>query len=489
MRDVLTGLAVILVLLLTGALLAPLVLDVESRRGEINTWLSKASGYEIAVTGPIGFELLPTPAVKLGHVSILTPEGDRAAIGRLKAKASIAALLRGEIRITEALVQGADLRITERLEGGAQPVFFPDAAADAAWSLAADRLDIDGARFSFVSRDGREVIRAEQIGGTMDGASLAGPFKGSLAFSMDGSRRTLRFSTGKAEKDSMRLRLLVESEVDSVRADFDGVLRRTGSDIEIAGQFNGSGNLNLPFAGTEQHLVWRLAGQIAGQGRQLKLEPAELSLGSGERQVSLPVRLGLDLTRDIALDIAVAARRLDLDRLLSTEGRTGPVAPESLLPRLTNAGGALALPPWLSLAVDISATSLLIGGDVIQSPRLKASYKDRQWQFTRAEAELPGQTMVSVVDGTRLSLESRDIARLQSWALARAARPMPIKRLRIDGALALGADGTRITGATVSADDMRLTGDIGIEKADGRPLLKLRLAAEQLDVAKLPDFG
>ena len=111
MRDLLTGLAILLLLCLTGALIAPHVIDWDSRRAIISAELSKVLSQPVTINGPIGVELLPIPTLKLSHISLGEGGNIQGSIGRFRLRVAVPPLLRGEIRITQALLQGADLTI------------------------------------------------------------------------------------------------------------------------------------------------------------------------------------------------------------------------------------------------------------------------------------------------------------------------------------------------------------------------------------------
>ena len=70
MRIVLTIVAVALVAILSTALVAPLLVDWSAHRSEIESRLAAMTGADIALTGPIGLRLLPTPYLEVGAGSV-----------------------------------------------------------------------------------------------------------------------------------------------------------------------------------------------------------------------------------------------------------------------------------------------------------------------------------------------------------------------------------------------------------------------------------
>jgi uncharacterized protein involved in outer membrane biogenesis len=85
MRDLLTGVAILLLLALTAALIGPHIVDWNSRRDLIAQQVSQALGGPVSIEGPIRLELLPTPTLKLGHVRIAGDGVVTGTVGRFRA--------------------------------------------------------------------------------------------------------------------------------------------------------------------------------------------------------------------------------------------------------------------------------------------------------------------------------------------------------------------------------------------------------------------
>ena len=255
MRDLLTGLAILLLACLTGALIAPHVIDWDSRRAMISAELSSALGQPITINGPIGVELLPTPTLKLSHISLGEGGNIQGSIGRFRLRMAVPPLLRGEIRITQALLQGADLTIN--LATGASKSLSP---VPGGWtSVGFDKVLIQDSRLSLARPNGEEPLRAERVDGQVEATSLVGPFRGSIGFDLQGGRRSLRFSTGRVEGNALRLKALLEHELVSARTEYDGVLRYENGALGGEGALAASGNATVPAGDGTGQVIWRLA--------------------------------------------------------------------------------------------------------------------------------------------------------------------------------------------------------------------------------------
>ncbi len=493
MRDLLTGLAILLLLVLTGAAVGPHFIDWEQRRGAISETLSAALGQEVVVEGPIDIGLLPTPSLKLGHIRLGGNGPVRGHIGRFRGELSIPSLIKGEIRILEARLQGANLVISPRRPSAdAQPAGLPLS------SVGFERLRVEGGRIVLLRPDGGEVVALERIDGQVEATSLLGPVRGSLAFDLAGDRRTLRFSTGKAEGGSLRLRALLENEVAAARTDFDGSVRLVDGLLTGDGALAASGNVAIPLERGTGHVIWRAAAKVKSDGARAALDDIQLALGNTERQTIFTGSGDVDFGRAGPVARAVlSTRQLDLDRLLTSEDPRLVQTPEATVRNLVDfAGGGQGGRPWLTGDLEISAGSLMFGGDAVLAPKLRLSANGGRILLAHVSAELPGRSTASF-EGVersdaplagRLELDARDLARLTAWYQGVAQRQHPIKRLRLTGDLRHGPGLTEIADASLVADEMRLNGAIRLATTGVRPKLSLTLAAEQLDIAKLPDL-
>ena len=70
MRESLTYLAIGLILALTAALFAPVIVSWSDFRATIEAQLSKSLGAPVSTAGPIKLRFLPTPQIRLGVVAV-----------------------------------------------------------------------------------------------------------------------------------------------------------------------------------------------------------------------------------------------------------------------------------------------------------------------------------------------------------------------------------------------------------------------------------
>ena len=113
MRDFLTGIAIVLIVILTAALAAPYFIDWNGQRGFLEARLSRALGQRVTIGGAIDLKLLPTPYLVLDQTVIGGDEGPMTiGIRHLDLELSVAPLLHGEFDIVEARLEEPTIRVT-----------------------------------------------------------------------------------------------------------------------------------------------------------------------------------------------------------------------------------------------------------------------------------------------------------------------------------------------------------------------------------------
>ncbi len=245
-------------------------------------------------------------------------------------------------------------------------------------------------------------------------------------------------------------------------------------------------------------MIWRAAAKVKSDGARAALDDIQLALGNTERQTIFTGSGDVDFGR--AGPVARAVLSTPPARSRSAAHQRGPPSrpetPEATVRNLVDfAGGgqgqALAdgRPGDLRRFADVRRRR---GAGAEAAPERQRG----RILLAHVSAELPGRSTASF-EGVersdaplagRLELDARDLARLTAWYQGVAQRQHPIKRLRLTGDLRHGPGLTEIADASLVADEMRLNGAIRLATTGVRPKLSLTLAAEQLDIAKLPDL-
>ena len=103
MREILTILAIVLIVILTAALAVPYFIDWDAERSLVEAQLSNLTGAAVKIRGGIDLKLLPTPYLQLADVELAAPaSGTDVKVAELHLELAPTALLRGEVDFVEA---------------------------------------------------------------------------------------------------------------------------------------------------------------------------------------------------------------------------------------------------------------------------------------------------------------------------------------------------------------------------------------------------
>lgn len=369
MKNVLIGIAILLVLLVAGVLIAPSVIDWNAYKDRIATWVEQETGRDLAITGDLSLSLLPAPTLTASGVSFANaPGGSDAAMVRvedLDVRVALGPLLAGEVRVESVrLVRprvvlevlpdgGGNWRVAPRSSGaegepargdipaapgndGAAGTDEADAAASLDdFHVALDSLVVEDGQVLWRAADGTET-HIQDIDGRIAADSLRGPFEGALQASLRGARLSAEVRTGRFAPGDGETSLFVTLG-----------LPDAGGQVDVQGRLAGlmgEGGDGPSFTGdirAESPSLARTLAALNDVPMQAPLDrplhvTADLSVS--ETQVALDgmtLRLGetegtggvsASLAGAPSIDVALAFTRIDMDALLK-EARLAPPAP------------------------------------------------------------------------------------------------------------------------------------------------------------------
>jgi hypothetical protein len=492
LRDILTVLASLVILVLAAALIAPPLMDWEARRDWIDQAISTASGTPARTQGRIVLRLLPSPRLE---VDTLRLGGDGTAAPSLEAKGfdaeiELPPLLRGEVRFREARAAGAELRLPVDPAAAWPTGLKAGPAAVRDWSiqnLAIDRLLVT----TFVPATGRtDQFAAEGV--TVEGQKLAGPWR------VEGRSRGVPFRlvTGELTPEGMLAVKLAGGGDRVPRFDVDAqAALGPAADPKIP-RLTGTARVafgppaQAPAAGFPIPVTVQAAFKAAGS----RVELDQITIEGGEGAASLRLagtgQLRLD---DPRLALTLEGRRLDLDTILAA------LAANEGWQRL-RATPVPALPMPIDLAVTVGSVTL--AQEDIADATLRASLAgDRislgQLAFT---APAPRGSRSRARPGSRRSVLER--ARERHVGVLRPARPHPRparpaqplpRRARrrpfeasADLALAAPVTAFRNAGSASATRRSQAAGATPRPRARARGRLEAQLAVQGLDLPSCP---
>lgn len=505
MRDFLTGLAIILIVVLTTVLVAPYFVDWNGQRGFLEARLSTALGQKVTIGGNIDLRLLPTPYLTVDQVVV---GGDDAAlhvgVHRLDLELAVTPLLHGEFDIVEARLREPTVRVT--LEHDRTLPALPSAPAFSA-HMRFDRIEVTDGTLAVADPVTGRTFAFDHIDLHADAASLAGPFK---IFGTEGElahRTKFRLNTAAPDKGRTRAKLVIDETKDHTGIDLDGNLEfQDVGGSRIRQSFDGTlvlaGHVGQP--GSES-IGWRLAGPVKLDPGRAALEAGELRLGNDEAGLTLQAEAKVELGEQPKLAIALSAKQLDIDRL------SGPpsdeLKPPPKLPDLASLRSMLAaaLPP-VETGIDLSVETATYGGETLSGIEVHLGLGDAARQPLKLTIDGPGGAHVAV-DGTletnraafsgRVDVGADNLRRTADWltrvapAFAWSGGDLAFKTVRLAGRVDASASRVDVADLRLDLDRTSLGGTAQFAAGDGPRAAKLTLGltAKALDLDGLPSVA
>lgn len=496
MRDILTVLAILLVIILSAALAVPYFVDWGAQRSLIEAQLSNLLGQKVEIRGGIDLKLLPTPYLQLADVEVADPAaGADVKAAELHLEMSLTSLMRGEMDFVEARFVRPQLRL--RIENGSLTL-PPPRGIPAAMQF--ERISAEDGSLIIADPATGRTFTFDNISLDAEAHALTGPFKGDGRFEMGGEPTSFRFSTGEREGGRLGFKLIVDENKTHPRADLDASLIFAGRGLpSIMGVINLSGHLRGAVA-----LPYQLAGTLRADLRKATISNLDLRFGDESRLASLDGTAQFDFGLKPRAEIDLKAQQIDLDKLLSAD--TAP-PPMQKIARLL---GGLArsqdlAPSGVPLSLEWSADSIFLGGEPLTDVSGDLSVSDKEAARLRFAANGPGRSHL-VLDGEletgvaagfsgRIEASADDVARLKQWLAANLPQlprgDLPVTSFAIRGIANISGVGFVGSDLSLQVNGSKLSGTLAYTKALGPDAARLfvDLSAPALELGSLPDFS
>lgn len=396
MRDILTVIAGLLVIVLAAALIAPPLIDWEARREFIDRALSEAAGVPARTDGRIEVRLLPSPRLRVDDLRLGSGRPEDAALAArfVKAEIALTPLFQGEVRFTTTRIGRAEVRFPTSADGDWRipPAIASGEALRRGWAF--EDLRVAQLLVTTVApATGRtDQFFAENV--RVEGQSLAGPWR------VEGVTKTVpfRLATGELGADrTMQVRLAGGGDLHP-RFDVDAKLA-LGSEGAVS--LGVSGTARVLFgppaqsgsAGVPLPLTVQTSFKTAG--RTVELDPVSVETGEGAPSLRL-TGTGVVRPDEPRLSLKLEGRRLDLDSfLLSPAGQELRAQP-----------GWWSLPPIpFPVDLDLSLNSIGLAQEELTELVLKTSLSADRAKVERLALVAPGQSRLALEGDVGLTTE------------------------------------------------------------------------------------
>jgi hypothetical protein len=511
-RHFLTFVAVLLILALTAALVAPLFIDWSRHRGQIEAQLSAVVGAPVVVAGPIDIRFLPTPYLLLKDVTIASAPGGPAALvcKSLQLEVALASLPSGGVRFTLARVDHPALTLVRR----------PDGAVDlprwrlqvAGGRIALDRLVVEGGRVRLIGADQKPLDVALDLDASA--ASLAGPFRGSGRIEAPGlGAAALTFASSAAADGALPLKLEASRD-GGPNLIFDGaVTMNPGAEGGVAPAYAGAATANgaIETSDSGRPTPWRATATLSGDLETASAQNLVLRFGPDERALEARGSARLYGGKSPRLWIDFNSKQLDFDALLRNkdEDAAPPARAFAILARLA---APLQRGDGAPLAIDaaFTAQTAIVGAQTIADVDLRATASAGSPLSGTLALNLPGDASARISGGLEFgaapgfkgALKARvgDIAQLRAWAtrgepewasrLDALSQALPYRAASASGEIEVSAVAFSARDLDLTLDRSTLAGAIAYTApvAGERARLFADLSSDALDVDALPDL-
>ncbi|MGP8232185.1 MAG: AsmA family protein [Methylovirgula sp.] len=498
MREILTILAIILIIILTAALAVPYFIDWNAERHFVEAQLSNLTGAEVKIRGGIDLKILPTPYLQLEEVELSVPaRGTDVNVAELHLEIALMALTRGEVDFVEA--QFVDPHVRLRLENEALPLWRPTHGFTG--QMRFERISVTGGSLTVDDPAVSRAYHFDNIVLSAEADALTGPFRGDGHFDMAGAANVFRFSTGTRQGASLPLKAIFDENARHPGAGFDGNLVFDQHAAEFALP-SAAGTLHLTGSGPFD-LPWQASGTLSAALRKATLSGLEIQIGN-DLAANLDGSAAFDLAAPASAHLKLHAQQLDLDRLLTAKDAAAPSQ------RLFSTFTDLAAAPNISLlglplGLDFSADTLILGGEALGNVAGAVAVSGPQRDAVRFSAgDLVGAHIA--VDGQietgaapafkgHVAGGTDNLPRLNAWLAANlpklALPDWPLQSLGVDGAANISQVGAVGSDLTLRVNGSVLTGTLAYTKEIAAEPARLfaDLSAQRLELPSLPDLS
>ncbi|HUE45757.1 MAG TPA: AsmA family protein [Aestuariivirgaceae bacterium] len=495
----------VLIAAAAAALFAPLYVDWNTYRAEFEDYGRQVTGRAVTIEGPIEARLFPWPVLVLNDVRVANLEGTLATnlmeAGRIEMGMSLSPLMSGQIEVDTVAIDSPTFAFERLASGAASWTIQPDESLPAL--IDPDRIlvsEISITNATVLAADHRRegLARIDELDGSLSAPSLSGPWRLRGTASHAGLPFEINLSTGKlVSGEAIRVGLRISPAAGAgVVYSFDGELARPeGSSLKGAVKIIPTREHEAPTAQSGMPR-FEVKADVEGDFDAVTLTRIEATPAfSTDPGNFITGSARIDLGQRIAVEAGLSTARIDLGQMLGRQGRAlmqSDGAFEALAQFLARTPGAL------DLRVDLSAASLVVGGDTLDASRLSFALDSERLRIEELTTAMPGQTRTRfsgllVYGGGEplmsgdVSIESVSLRDFVEWAAPDRQRAISEMwsgsrgRLMLDAKLDVSSGGVRLSEVDAKLDDAQFSGSLDSQGGSERRLA-VRIDADRLDL-------
>ncbi|MEM7192767.1 MAG: AsmA family protein, partial [Pseudomonadota bacterium] len=508
------------ILVLSALFAAPLFINWNDYRPAIEAEMSKLIGRDVTIGGKIQLIVLPAPQLKFDNIEVAnTNQGAEAPFleaKSLEAKIDVGSLLTGKIEARQLELTDPILRL--RLDGAGQGNWAdigvqPGGAAFVPKDVLLDSVHVSGGTVEVIQEGGARFAFTG-VDGDASAVSLAGPYKLSATYNLDGREQSLRLSTGAMDANGqLRVKTALRDPERSASYQLDGLISGLRSIPSYDGTFlmrlanlsapsaSEAGQADLPDDQSADGILQ--AGDIAPQGlRQtasfleikgpLRASPGraeltgfELTVHASGRPQILKGDLALDFRPPFKADAALSARWIDFDAMFGASASEDRPSPLAVL-RMFSSWALIEAARFGEGALSLDVEQAGLGGDLAGGLSIKLVSDDGGIMIEKLDAMLPGENRLSASGTLRqgqsgpvfagpVSIDGSGLRALTRWAAGDSAMTGQsftgdfslAANARIgEGELALGDARGAVSGTDFTGGLVYRRGDVNIVRLD-----------------------
>jgi len=322
-------LGILLVVAVVGLLLAPIVIDWNAYRADLEAYGRKLTGREVVVEGPISARLFPWPRLTVENIRVASPEGmdtqDFASAARLTVHMTLQGLLQGGIDVESIAIEEPQLNF-ERLESGESNwVLNPSAdltSSDILSRVKLDKITLSDGNVNYRDRRRGETVTLDDINADVASPGVIGPWRLRARAVYQDRPVDISFNTGAYLKDQpflVGLKLQAADNSGKVYS-FDGAYRNgfVEGEVQVAPAQREDGK------GDAEGQIRPLLVSAHAKGNFDQVDLTDIQIAHDDATDASAIATGsatIRLGRHIDAKADLSASMLDLDELAGAKSR------------------------------------------------------------------------------------------------------------------------------------------------------------------------